>query len=176
MEAAIKLPDTINRCALKIEGLGGFLAIRVGNPKEGGKRMPITADEIAKGIDLANLLELSADTKTRDVWKLIAEKNGLISFIVHPDYVVHDEVKSLYKDLLKYLRELQATTGIWVTLPSEVNRWWRARSKIQVVPSGNEWRIEGEGAERAVLAYARNADGKLIYEDGTGAEGNLSPS
>jgi hypothetical protein len=103
-----------------------------------------------------------------DLWKrqikLIAEKNGLISFIVHPDYVVHDEVKSLYKDLLKYLRELQATTGIWVTLPSEVDRWWRARSKMQVVPSGNEWRIEGDGAERAVLAYARNADGKLIYE------------
>jgi hypothetical protein len=103
-----------------------------------------------------------------DLWKrqikLIAEKNGLISFIVHPDYVVHDEVKSLYKDLLKYLRELQATTGIWVTLPSEVDRWWRARSKMQVVPSGNEWRIEGEDAERAVLAYARNADGKLIYE------------
>ena len=62
------------------------------------------------------------------------------------------------------MRESQAERDIWVTLPSEVDRWWRARSKMQLVPSGDEWRIEGDGAERAVLAYARNADGKLVYE------------
>ena len=35
---------------------------------------------------------------------------------------------------------------------------------MQLVPSGNEWRIEGEGAERAVVAYTRNADGRVVYE------------
>ena len=42
-----------------------------------------------------------------NLWKrqigLIIEKNGLISFILHPDYVMRDEFKSVYKDLLKYL-------------------------------------------------------------------------
>jgi lysophospholipase L1-like esterase len=73
-----KFDATVNRCSLKVDGLGGFLAIRVGNPKEGGKRLPIRADEITRGIDLANLLELSADAKTAEVWKLIAEKNRLL--------------------------------------------------------------------------------------------------
>jgi hypothetical protein len=94
---------------------------------------------------------------------LIAEKNGLISFIIHPDYVMHDTLKVLYKDLLKHLQSMRAT-GIWVTLPSDVDRWWRARSKMKLVASDNKWRIEGEGADRAVVAYARNAGGKLVYE------------
>jgi hypothetical protein len=110
------------------------------------------------------------DERSIELWKeqieLILDKNGFVSFIVHPDYVMRDEVSSIYKDLLNYLRELQAARDIWVTLPSEVDRWWRARSKMQLVPSGNEWRIEGEDAERAVVAYARNADGELVYEVG----------
>src|SRR5262249_5687366 len=103
-----------------------------------------------------------------DLWKrqidLIADKSGMISFIVHPDYVVSEELRSLYKELLNYLRELQLTRGVWVTLPSEVDKWWRARSKMQLVPNGNGWRIEGEGAERAIVAYASNVDGKVVYE------------
>jgi len=102
------------------------------------------------------------------LWKtqidLIAAKNGLISLIVHPDYTIVDGFSSIYKDLLKHLQELQATRGIWVTLPSEVDRWWRQRSKMQLTRVGGEWRIEGEGAERAVLAFATNAGGKLVYE------------
>jgi hypothetical protein len=108
------------------------------------------------------------DERSIELWKkqigLILDKNGFVSFIVHPDYVMHDEVSSIYRDLLNYLRELKAARDVWVTLPSEVDRWWRTRSKMQLVPSGNEWRIEGEDAERAVVAYARNADGKLVYE------------
>jgi hypothetical protein len=103
-----------------------------------------------------------------DLWKrqieLIVENNGLISFIAHPDYVMRDGFKSVYEDLLEYLRELQLTRGTWVTLPSEVDRWWRARSKMQLVSRGGQWYIDGECAERAVVAYARNVDGELIYE------------
>lgn len=103
-----------------------------------------------------------------DLWKaqieLITERNGLISFIVHPDYAMADDVKPIYKDLLKYLREIQAAQAIWITLPSEVERWWRARSKMQLVLADNGWRIQGEGAERAVVAFARQVDGKLVYQ------------
>jgi len=107
-----------------------------------------------------------------ELWKrqveLILEKNGLVSFIVHPDYVMHGDFMSVYKNLLNYLQELRDARGVWVTLPSEVDRWWRQRSKMQLVASGDEWRIEGDGAECATVAYATNAGGKLVYEMETG--------
>jgi hypothetical protein len=102
------------------------------------------------------------------LWKaqvdLILQKNGLVSFIVHPDYVIEHDTNSTYKDLLGYLRELRGKTPIWSALPAEVDSWWRVRSKMSVVKDGDSWRIEGDDAERAVLAYAKNADGNLVYE------------
>ena len=35
---------------------------------------------------------------------------------------------------------------------------------MQLVFKKNEWHIEGEGAERASVAFARHVDGKLVYE------------
>jgi hypothetical protein len=129
---------------------------------------------------LGNIVELPVTT-TQDytlchllsersiaLWKtqirLIVEKNGLINFIVHPDYVTHERVKGLYVDLLIYLRELCATRKIWQARPSEIDSWWRERSKMQLVRDGDGWRIEGSGSERAVVAYAKNKGGSLVYE------------
>jgi hypothetical protein len=102
------------------------------------------------------------------LWKtqiaLILEKYGLINFIVHPDYVTHEGVKGLYLELLKYLSELHATRKIWQALPSQIDAWWRARSKMQLVRDGDDWRVEGSGSERAVVAYAKCIDAKLVYE------------
>lgn len=103
-----------------------------------------------------------------ELWKtqidMILSKNGLISFIVHPDYVIAEGPRATYRDLLSYLRDLRASRNIWMTLPSDVDRWWRQRSKMRLVNSGAEWRIEGDGAERAIIAYAINVNGKLVYE------------
>jgi hypothetical protein len=103
-----------------------------------------------------------------ELWEVqidrILQKNGLVSFIVHPDYVMEHDTKSVYKELLAYLRGLCEKQEIWCAVPSDVDRWWRARSKMSVVQHGNSWRIEGEGAEHAVLAYAKNVDGKIVYE------------
>ena len=35
---------------------------------------------------------------------------------------------------------------------------------MSVVERDGSWEIVGEGAERAVLAFAREVDGKLVYE------------
>lgn len=103
-----------------------------------------------------------------NLWKaqvdLILGKNGLASFIVHPDYVMESDTLSVYKDLLGYLRELREKTPIWCALPANVDSWWRARCKMSVVKDGNSWRLQGDDVERAVLAYANNIDGKLVYE------------
>ena len=54
---------------------------------------------------LLNLL----DQVSIDLWKTqferIIEKNGLASFIVHPDYVVEPKSRAIYEGLLGYLRE-----------------------------------------------------------------------
>jgi hypothetical protein len=108
------------------------------------------------------------DERSIDLWKtqvdLIAARHGLISFIVHPDYAMADDLRSIYKDLLSYLRKTQTEQAIWVTCPSEVECWWRARSKMQLVSRNNKWHIEGEGAKRASIAFARQVDGRLVYE------------
>jgi hypothetical protein len=35
---------------------------------------------------------------------------------------------------------------------------------MRLVLTGNQWQIEGEGSEQAVIAYAKDVDGKLVYE------------
>lgn len=133
---------------------------------------------------IGNMLELPVTTvqdytlfhvlneRSIELWKsqidLVLKKNGLLSFIVHPDYVLQRGTLSIYKDLLRHLQGLRDKTSIWCALPSEINEWWRARNKMSVVKDGASWRIVGEGSERAVLAYAKNVDGKIVYE--------LSPS
>ena len=34
---------------------------------------------------------------------------------------------------------------------------------MKLVPQGDGWRIEGEGSERARIAYASEHDGQLVY-------------
>jgi len=108
------------------------------------------------------------NTRSTDLWKeqieLIARKNGLVSFIVHPDYLQQSGRVTVYKELLGYLRELIDRKSIWCALPADINHWWRARSKMSVVKDGDSWRIAGDVTKRARLAYAKNVEGKLVYE------------
>ena len=103
-----------------------------------------------------------------DLWKtqmeIILQKKGLASFIVHPDYIIEPQARAIYQSLLGYLRDLRSRSEVWIALPEEVNNWWRSRSQMRVEKRGNSWQIIGDNAERAVLAYAKNVDGKLVYE------------
>jgi hypothetical protein len=64
--------------------------------------------------------------------------------------------------LLAIFRRLCSERNVWVALPGEIDAWWRRRSKMQVVKHGDSWKIEGEGSDDAVLAYATKVDGKLV--------------
>jgi hypothetical protein len=103
-----------------------------------------------------------------DLWKAqigrVLRKNGLISFIVHPDYIMDKQALSVYESLLEHVQETANKTPIWRALPTEVDQWWRARNTMCVVRDGAGWRIEGDVTGRAVLAYAKKFNGKLIYE------------
>jgi len=102
------------------------------------------------------------------LWKqqvaLIRERNGLISFLTHPDYLVERRARAVYESLLDYLRQMVARERLWATLPGEVDRWWRARNQMKLVPRGDEWEIVGPESERARLAYAVFDGGRLVYE------------
>jgi len=95
---------------------------------------------------------------SNDVWKNQMEslmgRHGLMSFIVHPDYLEGDRERQVYRKLLDHLVSLREGGRCWVTLPGDVERWWRERSRMTVVRDGEGWRIEGAGRERARLAYA----------------------
>jgi len=95
---------------------------------------------------------------TIDIWKkqiaLIRENHGLISFIVHPDYIMAKRPQDTYRALLGYLTQLRTDGNIWTALPREVATWWRERSKMELVCEAGKWRVEGPGRERARVAYA----------------------
>jgi hypothetical protein len=102
-----------------------------------------------------------------DLWKqqieLIKRHHGLISFIVHPDYVIAERNRAAFKTLLEYLAELRESGNVWFALPGEVNHWWRQRNEMQLVRHGSGWKIQGEGSERARIAFASLEDGKLAF-------------
>lgn len=102
-----------------------------------------------------------------DLWEnqmdVIRKKHGVINLIVHPDYVLHEREQRVYKDLLARLSDLRKTAGVWITLPSGVNNWWRQRSRMKLVRSGGGWKIAGEGKERARIAHAVLQNDKVVY-------------
>ena len=67
------------------------------------------------------------------------------------------------KELLTYLSTLRDEGNVWIPTSSEVNRWWRQRREMKLVPESDGWRIEGEGNQRARIAYASEHDGHLVY-------------
>lgn len=99
----------------------------------------------------------------RDQIRRIMRQHGLVSFIVHPDYLDSIKAKNSYVELLAHLTELRVRGGLWTALPREVDHWWRQRSRMRLVAHGSEWRVEGSGAERACVAYATIRDGDVQY-------------
>jgi hypothetical protein len=107
-----------------------------------------------------------------DLWKrqidLILQKHGLISFNVHPDYIIEEPYRSLYRELLDYLATICEKRHVWRALPNEVNDWWRDRQTMSVVEDSHNY-IEGFGCERADVAYAHVASGQLHLERSAGS-------
>jgi hypothetical protein len=94
---------------------------------------------------------------------LVREQHGLISFIVHPDYIVERRARDTYKALLGRLSHLSSEGRIWTALPRDVAAWWRARSKMELIYEDGEWRVEGPGSEQARVAYASLAGDAVTY-------------
>lgn len=102
------------------------------------------------------------------LWKrqldLIRQRNGLMNFIAHPDYLIDERSRKVYEMLLDHLRTLIAREQIWAALPGDVDVWWRARSQMKLVRKGNKWIVEGPESERARIAFAVVEGDYVTYE------------
>lgn len=94
---------------------------------------------------------------------LILARNGLITILTHPDYLVDARARAVYVELLEHLQHLRREGEVWFALPGDVDTWWRRRRQMTLAANGDSWRVEGPGSERAVLAYATLEGDRVVY-------------
>jgi len=103
-----------------------------------------------------------------DLWKqqlaLLRKRNGLMSFIAHPDYLIDAGARKVYESLLQYLQQMVKREKIWMALPGEVDQWWRARSQMHLVQADGRWTVEGPQSDQAKVAFAVLDGDNLRYE------------
>lgn len=103
-----------------------------------------------------------------DLWKeqltLLRERNGLMSFIAHPDYLIDANARRVYESLLQHLQQMVQREKIWMALPGEVDQWWRARSQMRLVQTNGQWAIEGPQSDKAKVAFAVLDGDNLRYD------------
>jgi len=123
--------------------------------------IPLTTSE---DYSVFHILNEDSIALWRKQLELIRQRNGLMSVLAHPDYLVSSRTRKLYESLLDHLRELVSGEKIWAALPGEVDQWWRARSKMNLIQKDGDWVIEGPEKERARIAYAALDGDRLVYD------------
>ena len=94
----------------------------------------------------------------------IRQTHGLISVLVHPDYLRSTAEVEIYQRLLSKLADLRDRYHVWAATPGEVNAWWRIRNGLRLIKDANGWRVEGPGCECASIAYARCDSTGITYQ------------
>jgi hypothetical protein len=130
---------------------------------DGTLELPLTTTE---DYTLFHILGDYSTTLWKRQMQIILESHGLITVLVHPDYIRSSRPMNTYRSLLAEIARLRDDHGVWVTLPGDVDRWWRQRSRMELVPTGDSWSIAGPGSERASIAYACADGDALVYERG----------
>lgn len=122
--------------------------------------LPVTT---VQDYTLFNILEYFSINLWKEQTEIILNRHGLMSFIIHPDYIIESRQTEIYKSLLAYLNQLRQDEGLWITTPGEVNRWWRERAAMELVETSRGWVVHGAGSERACIAWASEVNGRLKF-------------
>jgi hypothetical protein len=93
----------------------------------------------------------------------ILDSHGLITILSHPDYLIEANARRVYRELLAHVRRVLDERNVWHALPGDVERWWRQRAAMTLVRRGDSWAIDGEGSDRARVAYAASDNGRLRF-------------
>lgn len=123
--------------------------------------LPLT---MVQDYSLFHILNEYSISRWKEQISLIRKCHGLMSLIIHPDYIIERRARRVYAELLQYLSGLRSQGETWLALPGEVAAWWRQRSEMNLVNDGGTWRIAGPGRERATVAYAVLAGDELTYD------------
>lgn len=107
------------------------------------------------------LRQYSTDLWERQI-EMTLDNNSLITFIVHPDYLIEKKAREIYAALLERLSHARRDSKMWIPLPRELNEWWRNRNEMKLVSDGENWRIEGPNKHRARIAYASLDENQTI--------------
>lgn len=112
---------------------------------------------------LFNILkDYSIELWKRQITKIV-ENHGLLTFIVHPDYILAKKERDIYLQLLRYLSDVRQREAIWFALPREVCQWWKRRNRTSIVSSDGQLSLQGPAADEAVIAYIRLRDNQVVY-------------
>jgi hypothetical protein len=123
--------------------------------------LPLTTTE---DYTLFNVLNDYSTSLWKQQMEIILDSHGLMTFLVHPDYLMSAKAQDICKSLLEEIGRVRAEANVWVPLPREVDVWWRQRSQMDLIPYGSGWKIEGAGSDRASLAHACLSGDRLHYE------------
>jgi hypothetical protein len=96
-----------------------------------------------------------------DTVSQIKSLNGLVSVIVHPDYMLSSKDLANYEALLDFLASQE---DCWFALPQEVAGWWKFRNSQSLIYDSPDWKINGLEAQKARVAFATLEDQELIFE------------
>ncbi len=122
--------------------------------------LPLTTTQ---DYSLFHILGSYSTTLWKEEVESILARNGLVSFITHPDYLIEKRARATYVELLRHLSALRVERNIWFAPPADVNRWWRDRHQMTLVAEGDSWRVAGPGSERARVAYAELDGDRVVY-------------
>lgn len=102
-----------------------------------------------------------------EIWKTqireIVARNGLVSLIIHPDYVINKRAQDTYRALLTFLSMLRSEGKLSILLPSEVAHWWKNRNRMTLHMDRGSWSVAGPEYQRARVGYAHCAHGDIKY-------------
>jgi hypothetical protein len=93
----------------------------------------------------------------------ITSLHGLLTFLIHPDYIIDSRAQDTYRRLLERLRKCAIQQDWWFPLPRDVAGWWKQRDEMRLIKTSAGWEIVGNGAERARIAWAIPEKDQLIY-------------
>jgi hypothetical protein len=127
----------------------------------GMTELPLTTTQ---DYTLFQILNDYSTTLWKQQMNIILESHGLISWLIHPDYVMTPRAQDTCKALLEEIARLRSDENVWLALAGDVDRWWRLRSAMTLAPAGTDWKIEGAGSEQARVAYACLSGDHLVYE------------
>ncbi|MCL4760193.1 MAG: hypothetical protein KJ018_00120 [Burkholderiales bacterium] len=142
------------------------------DPQRGGccTVMPYFIGEIVE-LPLTTIQDYSLfhilNLRSLDLWRqqcaTVSARHGLISFIIHPDYVNEPWSAAIYEELLDDLAALREDEGVWIALPRDVDDWWRARRAMRLERMEGRWQIGGDPTGRARVAYAALDGDRVVY-------------